>query len=106
MMKSDLSLSDAYSWEAELADGTTIKDGGDLAGCVRFSLIPAEGTGLPRHDIIGVEMLHRFGRGFVRALGGGVREYLHCVVCRGFRVYVRSTDGTALIGPEDYELYL
>lgn len=33
-------------------------------------------------------------------------EYLHCLVCEGFRVYVKSTDGSVIITPEDYELYL
>lgn len=33
-------------------------------------------------------------------------EYLHCVVCEGFRLYVRSTNGSALVTPEDYEVYL
>ncbi len=33
-------------------------------------------------------------------------EYVHCVVCKGFRYYVRSSDGTVLVTPEDYELYL
>lgn len=101
-----MDLPDAYGWEAERADGTVITEGGDLAGCVRFSLIPEPGTGLPRHDVIGIELIRRFGRGFVRAMGGGTREYLHCLVCMGFRLYVKSTDGTALITPEDYELYL
>lgn len=80
--------------------------GGDLAGCVRFSLIPAAGTNLPRHDVIGVRLINRFGRGFVKAMGGGMREYLHCLVGTGFRLYVKSTDGTVLITPEDYEVYL
>lgn len=33
-------------------------------------------------------------------------EYVHCIVCEGYRVYVRSSDGSAIITPEDYELYL
>jgi hypothetical protein len=53
-----------------------------------------------------VPMTRRFGRGFVRALGGGYREYLHCVVTPGFRLYVRSSDGSAIVTPPDFELYL
>jgi hypothetical protein len=33
-------------------------------------------------------------------------EYLYCVVCKGFRFYVRASDGAALITPEEFELYL
>lgn len=33
-------------------------------------------------------------------------EYLHCVVCKGFRVWMKSSDGTVLITPEDQEIYL
>jgi len=100
-----MDLPGAYTWEAERKDGSVVTVGGELAGCVRFSLIPSI-PGLPRHDMIGVEMKRRFGRGFIRAMGGGYREYLHCVICKGFRVYVKSTDGPVLITPEDYELYL
>lgn len=101
-----MNLTDAYTWEAERPDGSIMTEGGDLAGCVRFSLIPAAGTNLPRHDVIGVTIFSRFCRGFVRGLGGGMREYLHCVVGKGFRLYVKSSDGTTLITPEEYELYL
>ena len=101
-----MDVPERYRWEAEKADGTIISKGSDLVNCVRFSLIPAPGTYLQRHDVMGIKMLRRFGRGFVRAMGGGTREYLHCLVCEGFRMYARSTDGTVLITPEDYELYL
>ena len=33
-------------------------------------------------------------------------EYLHCVVCKGFRVWVKSSNGTVLITPEEQEIYL
>ena len=95
-----------YTWEAEKPDGTVITSGGDLAGCARFSLIPAQGSLLPRHDITGVRMIRRFGRGFLHGLGGGLKEYIHCVVCKGFRLYVRYSDGTVLITPQTFELYL
>lgn len=98
-------MKDNYTWEAEREDGSIITEGGDLNGCVRFSFIPMA-LGFNRHDVIGVKMIRRFGRGFIRGLGGGMKEYLHCLVCEGFRMYVRSSDGVVLITPEDYELYL
>jgi hypothetical protein len=176
-------IQERYTWEAEMADGRIVTEGGDLVGCVRFSLRPVNGVNLPAHDIVGVEMIRRFGRSFKRVRfndqddvpgklfwkngsdivethedlreffkqGDLVRqrgpvemigwhgilmvtdsriiidrpfegktancpslrhtptenfEYLHCVVCKGFRLYVRSSDGTALVTPEDFELYL
>lgn len=63
-------IQEVYRWEAEMADGsirTDEHDGvdrGDLSRCIRFSLIPADGTGFPRHDITGVPMIRRFCRGF------------------------------------------
>lgn len=33
-------------------------------------------------------------------------EYLHCVVCKGFRMYVNSRTGQVITTPEDYELDL
>jgi hypothetical protein len=96
---------DNYRWEAENPDGTIITEGGDLAECVRFSLIPNK-PDMPHHDVVGVEMVRRFCRGFIRVNKGGLNEYLHCLVCKDFRLYVRSTDGAALVTPADFELYL
>lgn len=101
-----MKLSERYIWVAERADGEILRSGGDIVDCVRFSLIPAPGTGLPRHDLVGIPMIRRFGRGFISVFGAGLKEYIHCVVCNGFRLYAKSTDGTVLITPEDYELYL
>lgn len=71
------------------------------------SLIPAEGLLLPRHDLTGLVFKRRFGRGFIHAFAGGeVFEYLHCIVTRHFRFYMRSSNGSVLITPSDYELYL
>lgn len=98
-------VQDNYRWEAEREDGTIVTDGGDLAGCVRLSLLPVV-DGLPRHDVVGVPMKRRFGRGFLRLIGDRRPEYLHCVVCDGYRVYIRSSDGGVIVTPEDYELYL
>jgi len=100
-----MKISDIYKWEAEQPGGEIITKGGDISGCVRFSLIPTV-TGWPRHDVAGVKMIRRFSRGFVKMNKGGLQEYIHCVVCKGFRVYVKSTNGTVMVTPEDYELYL
>jgi hypothetical protein len=99
-------LQERYRWEAQTAAGEIITTGGDLSECVRVSLVPAVGLLLPRHDIIGVPLQRRFGRGFIKLDGRGLSEYLHCVVCRGFRIYVRSSDGSLLVTPEACELYL
>lgn len=98
-------MQNRYTWEAEKENGEIIREGGDLTGCVRVSLIPTIPL-LPRHDLTGVLLINRFGRGFVKGMGGGLREYVHCIVCAGFRLYVRSSDGGAIITPQDYELYI
>ena len=92
-----------YAWEAE-KDGEIITVGGDLTGCSKFSLIPRQ-SNLPEHSISGVAMKRRFGRGITRVTKGA-QEYLHCVVCEGFRVYAKSTTGEVFVTPEDCELYL
>lgn len=100
-----MKVADAYTWEAERADGSLITVGGDLTECVRFSLLP-QVLGLPRHDVVGVPMLRRFGRHLIRAMGNAAPEYLHCVVTPFYRLYVQSSDGHVRITPPDYELYL
>jgi hypothetical protein len=59
-------IAERYRWEAETADGKILTRGEDLTQCVRFSLIPADGVRLPRHDIVDVPMLRRFCRGFLK----------------------------------------
>jgi hypothetical protein len=177
-------MNKTYRWEAEKEDGTVIAIGGDLAGCVRFSLIPAV-AGLPQHDLVGVKMISRFRRVFhkihlndfndipagglgweegsiiVKAFcdlrelikpGYSIRQWgpedlcpwclvmavgldriiisepyrgksaekcrsryllpripeesLECVVCEGFRMYVKSSTGAVLITPQAEEVYL
>ena len=98
-------IQERYRWEAEKTNGEIITTGGDLTACVRVSFIP-EVIGLPRHDLTGVRLVRRFGRGFLRVMGNKANEYVHCALCRGFRFYLRSSDGTVLITPVDYELYL
>lgn len=69
------------------------------------SLIPNNPL-FPQHDIAGLSFISRFCRGFIKGLGGGLKEYIHCIVCVQCRVYVRSSNGAVLITPPDYELYL
>ena len=175
-----MKISKRYTWSAQTADGEIITSGGDLTGCVKFSLVPAPGVTLPCHDVCGVRLVRRFGRGFkrmplcdadelcvaefrhgsahvktvqdlrarvtpgqlIRAKRPGdpwylvahvdkhgvnlaspysgkdrdlpallkdtrlTEEFLQCVVCEGFRLYVRCSDGATAVTPEDYELYL
>ncbi len=91
-------MQDRYQWRAYDNDEPVEQ----LTTCDRFVLSSSE---LPCHEIRHVPMIRRFGRGFIRG-GGGIREYLQCVVLRGARVYVRSSDGGVIITPEKYELYL
>lgn len=97
--------SDSYIWEACVNDGTVRTRGADLRDCTCVTLRP-QVAGLPVHQVVGIPLARRFGRGFVRGLGGGLREYLHCVVTDDVRIYVRSTDGGVIITPRDFELYL
>lgn len=54
-----------------MLDGSVIATGGDLEGAVRVSIIPQEGTHLPRHDFIGQGFVRRFKRTFKRCPVGG-----------------------------------
>ncbi len=100
-----MQLADSYRWEAETETGRILTSGGDLAGCVRVSFV-ANRPGLQCHDLLGVTFLRRFGRSFIRMMGNKKNEYVQCVVCEGFRFYLRCSDGAVLITPADYELYL
>ena len=95
-------MTENYSWEAEKEDGTLVTKGEDLKDCVRFSLIP-NGL-LQRFDLIGVKMKRRFCRGFINGLGGGYKDYIRCIVCDGFRVWISYKNGKVWVLPEDYEL--
>ncbi len=100
-----LDLQDRYTWRATRSDGTTFTEGADLTEAVMVSIVPQHPL-LPQHDLAGVKLVRRFGRGFINAMGGGLRDYVHCVVAETFRFYLRSSDGAVLITPPDYELYL
>ena len=89
-----------------MPDGTVLHKGETLIGAVMVSLIPNEDILWPRHDFTGLTFLRRFGRGFVKGMGGGVKEYLHCIVTEQCRIYLKSSNGSIIITPPDYEYYL
>ena len=92
-----------YTWEAERPDGTIITEGDDIKDCVRFSLIP-NNILLQRFDLIGIKMNRRFCRGFLNGLGGGYKDYIHCLVCDEFRVWISYKNGKVWVLPPDFEL--
>lgn len=100
-----------YRWEAEWnePDGTKIikRVGGDLTGAIRFSLTP-QIEGLPPHHFIGVPMKRRFCSGFIRLIdpNGIGDEYCHCVIMAECRIYVKSSDGSVIVVPPDFQLNL
>ena len=94
-----------YIWTATRNDGVEFTVGGDLDEAKEIAFYPTD-AGLPKHVLTGVRMKRRFARGFMRGLGGGMREYVHCVVCEGFRFWLFSTSGETLITDEDSELYI
>jgi hypothetical protein len=98
-------LQNRYIWQAVLPNGSLLLTGGDLSTVVVVSFIP-QVPSLPRHDLMGVKFVRRFCRGFVHGLGGGMKEYLHCVVCENFRLYLYSSTGMIVVTPFDYDLYL
>lgn len=98
-------MQERYQWTAMKEDGSVIDQGGDLTEVKVVSLIPDTPL-FPRHYFTGLTFLRRFGRGFLHGLGGGLKEYVHCIVCAECRIYVRSSTGSVLITPTDYELYL
>lgn len=62
-------MEENYRWEAERPDKEIVTGGGDLGGCVRFSLIPSV-PGLERVDVVGVTMKNRFSRAFLKVSFG------------------------------------
>lgn len=101
-----MNIAEQYTVEATNIDGSPYEIvNGSLLGAAMVSFIPRTSS-LPRHDIIGLKFTRRFGRGFIKAMGGGLKEYVQCVVCDTCRVYVKTSDGTVLVTPADYELYI
>jgi len=101
-----LNVKKRYTWEIELIDGTIINDGNkfDFNKVIRCSYIPSIKL-FPRHDIIFTDF--KFKKRFARAFMGWnslVKEYLNCVITDKFRVYIKSTNGSCIITPQDYEM--
>lgn len=59
-----MEVGEFYRWEAEMSDGSVITKGGDLAGAIRVSIIPANGVPFPRHDFAGLRFERRFLKQF------------------------------------------
>jgi len=101
-----LNVKKRYTWEIELIDGTIINDGNkfDFDKVIRCSYIPSINL-FPRHDIIFTDF--KFKKRFARAFMGWnslVKEYLHCVITDKFRIYIKSTNGSCIITPQNYEM--
>ena len=92
-----------YSWEAERKDGSVFAKGGDLTECVRFSLIPKQKTGLPRHDFIGVSLVKRFCRGFQKVRFAGKEPLPGLIFWIDGKADLKTTeDLTSRLSPGDY----
>ena len=100
-----IDLQGRYTWTGTQKNGIAFTTGGNLESTAKIMFCPAV-PGLPEHLLTGVPMKRRFARGFVRGLGGGMKDYVHCVVCDGFRFWLFSSTGRVLITPEDFELYI
>jgi len=100
-----MDIQSRYSWTGTYKNGVEFTVGGDLSNASKIVFYPTV-PGLVEHTLTGVELRYRFARGFLRGFGGGMKEYVHCVVCKGFRFWLFSISGKTLITPEDYELYL
>jgi hypothetical protein len=103
-----LDIKKVYNWEIELKDGTIITDGNKFRfdDVIRCSYIPAIRL-FSRHDIVFQDF--KFKKRFARAFMGWnslIREYMHCVITDKFRVYIKSTNGSCIITPKDYDLYI
>ena len=100
-----MELSERYRWSATRLDGSLLETGDNLTGVLAV-MLTAQHPLLPSHTLSGLTFIRRFGRGFLYGLGGGLKEYLHCVVCEQCRIYLHSTSGAIVVTPPDYELYV
>lgn len=95
-----------YNWEVELLNGTIVNDGNkfNFDKVIRCSYIPTIKL-FPRHDIIfsDFKFKKRFARGFM-GWDSLMKEYLHCVITDKFRIYIKSTNGSCIVTPKDYEM--
>ena len=94
-----------YQWCMVQKNGARVVSGGDISSAAAIELT-SEKEGLPSHLFTGLTFIRRFCRGFVRGMGGGMREYLHCIVCKECRIYVFSSNGVVTVTPPDFEMYL
>lgn len=101
-------LSEIYTYEIELKNGTIITDSNNFSkdDVKRLSYIPTIPF-LPRHDFIfdKIRFERRLGRVSMKYYKG-VIEYLHICVTSTFRVYLFSSSGRTLITNKNYELYI
>lgn len=111
-----------YAWEIELDDGTLRRQYDErgaeqtwkdlpLERVVRVSFLPRVPL-LPAHHVLidpasGERFLRRFGRGFMKHGGDGIRlrEYVNCCVTTRHRTWVFS-DGRVCVTRPDYELHV
>jgi hypothetical protein len=94
-----------YSWRATFKNSAVAIAGENISSAVSVELIPSTEY-LPRHVFSGLTFVRRFCRGFMHGMGGGMKEYLHCIVTKECRLYVLSSTGAVVITEPDYELYL
>lgn len=122
-----MELNKVYTWELETSEGIVIPQyeadgtpnswrklptGKPLSPelVVRISFIPQIRI-FPRHDCLidianGEKFRRRFSRGFLKAGGKGMFEYLHVAVTNKYRMYVFSSNGSCKITPPSFEVYL
>jgi len=97
-------VKERYRWVVEYPWGSQTV-GGNLEGCTGFLLIPTVGD-LPKHEVRGIKMKRRFLRHAVRVINpcNKTDETYHCVVCEGFRLWFRYSDGAVIVTGEEEEI--
>jgi hypothetical protein len=98
-------MQDNYQWCMVQKNGARVTSGEDISSAASIELT-AINPALPNHLFTGLSFVRRFCRGFVRGMGGGMKEYLHCIVCKECRIYVFSSTGMVTVTPPDFEVYL
>lgn len=94
-----------YTWLAKLKNGAEVTSGEDISSAATVELLPGNDK-LPHHVFSGLTFVRRFCRGFMRGMGGGMKEYAHCIVAEECRLYVLSSTGAVIVTEPNYELYL
>lgn len=98
-------MQDNYHWCMVQKNGARVTSGEDISSAAAIEL-NATVPGLPNHVFSGLSFDRRFCRGFVIGMGGGMKEYLHCLVCKECRIYIFSSTGMVMISSPDFELYI